>query len=340
VLPVETESNAARARFSAINELLSREAGYSVAKKCLEVQAAAERRDPALRTETSVTLSDDAWSWYVGAIGERVVGEILRALGPEWMVRHAVPIGSGTKDIDHLVIGPTGVYAINTKHHIGASIWIGDHVLRVNNANTPHIAAARRDADDVSVRLARHADFGVHVVPVVALVGQSTITDGRKGPRSHPAVVDSRRLVDWMLRQTASHSSTELELIRLAAEEPSTWHSDPTAARTSRVMQRFDRLVGEVGAAPKPQRRTPEQRPGFGREERAVRTSPRPPVRTTAPRRLPRGPGKREIARRARRNEAIMKLVVLAVAAMTAPAWLPGLIASFTSALTSAMLGE
>lgn len=336
---MDSESSAARARFGAINALLSREAGYSVAKKCLEVQAAAEARDSTLRTDRGVTLCDDAWSWYVGAIGERAVGEILRSLGPGWMIRHAVPIGSGTKDIDHLVIGPTGVYAINTKHHIGANVWIGDHVLRVNNANTPHIAAARRDAADVTARLARYTSFGVHVVPVLALVGQSSISDGRKGPRLHPAVVDSHRLVDWILRQSPQHSSTEIDLIRLAAEEPSTWHSDPTAAQTSRVMQRFDRLVGEVGAAPKPRQRNAAPALSPGRTRSAV-TSPhvRAPRPTSS--RPARGPSKREIARRARRNETIVKLVLLAVAAMTAPAWLPTLMASFTSALTAAMLGN
>lgn len=39
---------AKRAHFRAMNALLSREPGYSVAQKCLEVQAEAERLDPSL----------------------------------------------------------------------------------------------------------------------------------------------------------------------------------------------------------------------------------------------------------------------------------------------------
>ena len=337
---MDAESNAARVRLSAINALLAREAGYSVAKKCLEVQAAAEAHDSTLRTEQGVRLSADAWSWYVGAIGERMVGDALRALGPMWMIRHAVPIGSGTKDIDHLVIGPTGVFAINTKHHTGAKIWTGDHVLRVNGANTSHIASGRRDAADVTARLARRMSFGVHVVPVIALVGQATIVDGRTGPRHDPAVVDARLLVDWILRQQPQHSSTELELIRLAAEEPGTWHSDPTAAQTSRVMQRFDRLVAEVGAAPKlrapssPRKTADTAVRGRTNRPSSVRTAPR------STRSAGRAPSKRESARRARRNEAVVKLVLLLVAAVTAPAWLPGLITAFTNAVTSSTLGS
>ena len=103
--------------------LQSREAGYSVAQKCLEVQAEAENADPLLRQSDRVRLHPDAWPWYVGALGEIEVGVLLGALGPDWMVRHAVPIGQGTADVDHLVIGPGGVFALNTKHSAGSGVW-------------------------------------------------------------------------------------------------------------------------------------------------------------------------------------------------------------------------
>ncbi|MBG6212216.1 hypothetical protein RCH23_000129 [Cryobacterium sp. CAN_C3] len=44
---------------------------------------------------------------------------MLSKLGPEWTVLHAVPVGSGSSDIDHVVIGPAGVFTINTKNHTG-----------------------------------------------------------------------------------------------------------------------------------------------------------------------------------------------------------------------------
>jgi len=335
----------ARARFGAINALLSREPGYSVAKKCLEVQAAAEARDLTLRTEHSVRLSDDAWSWYVGAIGEQVVGGALSALGPEWMVRHAVPIGSGTKDIDHLVIGPTGVFAINTKHHSGAKIWVGDHVLRVNGANTRHLTSARSDAADVVGRLRSHTPFGVHVVPVLAMVGQASIIDGRREGRVHPVVIDSRRLLHWITSQSPQHSPTEIALIRLAAEEPATWHSDPTAAQTTRVMQRFDRLVSEVGAAPRPARVAPPPAPVARRPARApavAGSGPRVPSARLARRRVEsrgRPLTKRELARRTRRTQGLVKLVVLGIAGLTAPAWLPSVVGALVSAMTGGPSG-
>lgn len=241
-----------RVDFAGINALSSRSAGYSVAAECLRVQSAAEALDPSLRTADKVTLAPEAWSWYTGAIGEIAVGEMLAALGPEWFVRHAVPIGAGTKDVDHLVIGPGGVFAINTKHHAGASIWIGDHVLKVNRSNKRHLPDSIRDSADVAKRLASKAGFEVPVTPVLAMFNPGSIKDGREAVARPVAVLDARQLVSWLLNHRRRLSDTELSLIKFAAEEPETWHVDARAADTLRVMQRFDRLRRLVGTPAKP----------------------------------------------------------------------------------------
>lgn len=243
---VDTQSRARRADFAAINALSSRPAGYAVALKCLQVQADAEELDPTLKSETEVRLHPDAWSWYQGALGEIEVGKLLSALGPEWFVRHSVPIGAGTKDVDHLVIGPGGVFAINTKHHAAALIWVGDYVLRVNNSNVPHLKAARGDASDVARRLSDKVGFPVPVTPVIALFNARSITD-RRPPQNRPVqVVDAADLMAWIRAQPAAFSPAKIELVKLAAEEPGTWHIDPHAADTFRVMHRFERLVARA----------------------------------------------------------------------------------------------
>jgi hypothetical protein len=239
----------ARVDFAGIQALSSRGAGYAVALKCLQVQAQAEARDPSLKRADGVILHEAAWSWYTGALGEIEVGEMLKSLGPEWFVRHSVPIGAGTKDVDHLVIGPGGVFAINTKHHRGASIWVGDYVLRVNNANTPHLKVARSDGVDVARRLASKVGFPVPVTSVIAALNANSISD-RRPPNNRPvSVVDAKQLTAWLRRQPQQLTDTKLALIKLAAEEPETWHIDPRAADTLRVMQRFERLAAAVGTS-------------------------------------------------------------------------------------------
>lgn len=313
--PHDANGGRASADLRGVLALRSRAPGYAVAQKCLEVQAAAEARDPALRTETRTQLAADARSWFVGAQGERYVGTLLERLGPPWLVLHAVPIGAGTKDVDHLVVGPPGVFAVNTKHHRGARVWVGDHVLRLNNANTPHLRAARSDAEDASRRLTKAAGYPVPVTSVLALVGERSVVDGRKGPRNDPIVVSSQLLLSWLTQLPTRLSDSELAYLRLVSEEPITWHIDRTAANTLRVMQRFERLEAEVN-----------------------RPSPVPkPSATRSPARRPSRPARNGQRRRKAARASIVKLLIGFVLLISMPAWLPIVSAVFTGALTSAL---
>jgi hypothetical protein len=56
--------------------------------------------------------------WSRGAEGEEVVGRILEGLSPAgWHVLHDVSFGRG--NIDHVVVGPGGVFSVETKSHPG-----------------------------------------------------------------------------------------------------------------------------------------------------------------------------------------------------------------------------
>ena len=57
-------------------------------------------------------------TWLQGAEGEEVVGEILEKLAGEgWYVLHDVSFGRG--NIDHIVVGPGGIFTVETKSHAG-----------------------------------------------------------------------------------------------------------------------------------------------------------------------------------------------------------------------------
>jgi hypothetical protein len=262
-----------RTDFAGIQALSSRSAGYAVAQKCLEVQAEAEAKDPSLKTATAVRLAPDAWSWYMGAVGEMEVGRLLSALGPEWFVRHAVPIGAGTKDVDHLVIGPAGVFAINTKNHGGATIGVSDYVLWANGKQTHHLGNAQRDGAQVAKRLDTKVQFPVAVTSVVAVINAKSVSDRRAFDNRLVQVISAHALVEWLQAQPRVFDEAVLELIELAAEEPETWHMDPHAADTLRVMSRFERLVTEVGTPAAPHKKA--DRPRSTAIRRAATTRPR-----------------------------------------------------------------
>lgn len=89
--------------------LADRPAAYGVIQECLALQSTAPQRSPIARFLGTNPLHPEAFSWFQGAIGERQIGRMLAALGPEWSVLHSVPVGSGMSDIDHVVVGPMSV---------------------------------------------------------------------------------------------------------------------------------------------------------------------------------------------------------------------------------------
>lgn len=56
-------------------------------------------------------------NYLLGYLGERAVGEWLATLPREYRVFHDVPVdeGKGAFNLDHVVVGPTGLFAIETK---------------------------------------------------------------------------------------------------------------------------------------------------------------------------------------------------------------------------------
>ncbi|MEV6720798.1 nuclease-related domain-containing protein [Streptomyces xanthochromogenes] len=131
----------------------------------------------AQRLRAKLLRQPSEWdSWYTGLEGERRVGRELERLSTlGWRVLHGIEKSNGG-DIDHLLIGPGGVFSVNTKTHPGASVWVGDTMAKVNNGR-PHAYAAASKAEAAYVRrvLERYCDFAVVVEPVLVFVGIETL---------------------------------------------------------------------------------------------------------------------------------------------------------------------
>ncbi len=129
------------------------------------------------RLWTKMLRRPSEWdSWYAGLEGEQRVGRELHRLSAQgWRVLHGVPKGNGG-DIDHLLIGPGGVFSINTKHHQGASVWVGDDMAKVNGGRpVPYATASKAEAAYAQGVLERHCGFTVPVEPVLVFVGIASL---------------------------------------------------------------------------------------------------------------------------------------------------------------------
>jgi Nuclease-related domain len=114
--------------------------------------------------------SPDAVAWRRGAAGERRTARQLRQLERRgWAVLHDLAVPGSRANLDHLVIGPGGVFVIDSKQYRGrlqldpsGRLWHGRFPL------APALRAVSFEADQAAQIL---TDPDVVVVPVMAIHG-------------------------------------------------------------------------------------------------------------------------------------------------------------------------
>lgn len=228
--------------------LRERGPAYAVMRQCLLLQGRAAPVGRIARVFGRSPLHPDARSWYRGALGEIVVANVLSQLGPEWTVLHAVPVGSGSTDIDHVILGPGGIFTINTKNHSGKKIWIGGSTFLVNGYKQDHMRNSFREAERASRLLSAVTARPVTVTPVIVVVNPASIITGRRRPRV--TVLSSNTLKRWLERRPRVLSDRAVAHFSMFAEERSTWQTQPILFEdTNQHVERFERLRADVDAA-------------------------------------------------------------------------------------------
>lgn len=114
----------------------------------------------------------DERAWRVGAKGEETVAKELRKLGESWTVVHDIPVGDRGANIDHIVIRPAGVFTVNSKWHVGKTIWAGGDTVMINGHREPYVRNAPHEAKRACRLLSDALGAHVPVVGIVAVLAQ------------------------------------------------------------------------------------------------------------------------------------------------------------------------
>jgi hypothetical protein len=164
--------------------------------------------------------SPDAVAWRRGAEGERRTARLLGPLERHgWAVLHDLAVPRSQANIDHLVIGPGGVFVIDSKQYRGrlqldptGRLWHGRYPL------APALQAVTFEADQAALVL---PDPDVVVVPILAIHG-TQVPWGKVVADGVP-VVAARRLPS-MLRQLPAVLGPE-RITNLAAQARIRFHA-------------------------------------------------------------------------------------------------------------------
>jgi len=132
--------------------------------------------------------SSQARAWQRGAQGERHTARLLDRLGRDgYVVFHDLAMPDSTANLDHLVVGPSGVFVIDSKQWSGQVHQSSDGLIWHNHYRLDRTLASIRWQAETLGRL-----LGVPVAPLVCVHG-AHIQHG--GLRAHGvAVVPATRL--------------------------------------------------------------------------------------------------------------------------------------------------
>jgi Nuclease-related domain len=132
-----------------------------------------------------------------GASGEEQVGALLDGLPEgEWEVIHDASLGRG--NVDHILIGPAGLFTVETKSHPGP-VRVG----RVHGATLSQAQAQRRAIERVT---------GLEAEPLI--VYSRAWVDKPMARRKGVRVLPARMLPSYLERRPVKFSADEIEQAR------------------------------------------------------------------------------------------------------------------------------
>jgi hypothetical protein len=163
----------------------------------------------------------DERAWRRGAAGERVTAWWLGRLPDGWHLFNDIPVGHRGANIDHVIVGPAGVFTVNAKNLTG-KVWVAPSEIRHNGHKTDYIRTSIHEATRASKLLS--AAVGSHVTarPVLAILADDWTLRGKP---AEVFVGAPRAVKDWLRRLPPEMSVRDVTTIAAAVAKPTTWAS-------------------------------------------------------------------------------------------------------------------
>lgn len=156
-------------------------------------------------------------SFFKGARGEEMVAALLEALPSGYHVFHDVPCGE-SGGIDHLVVGPSGLFVVETKFWSGV-VTVSDGVVRVNGAppSRSPLQQVVASSGALKVLLEGRLEAAPACVPVVCFAS-NTLSGGRTAA-GETQVCNASELLALILSCPAHVSADDIERIVKVMEQ-------------------------------------------------------------------------------------------------------------------------
>jgi hypothetical protein len=155
-----------------------------------------------------------------GLDGEEKVARRLAFLGEGWFSIHSIPVRASGTDVDHLLIGPAGVFTLNTKNHLGQRVWVAGDVFKVNGFNQDYVYCSRAEGVRVSRALTSACGFDLDAEPVIVVLAENCCV--KESPRD-VHVVELEELRFWLKWRPTILTPSQVTTIYETARDSDVW---------------------------------------------------------------------------------------------------------------------
>jgi hypothetical protein len=224
-----------------VTDLLDRAPAHAVMEKVVSLRGTPDLQELPFGL---VRISKDGLNWMRGVRGELEMAKRLGELDDDWTVLHSIPVGFRESDIDHLVIGPAGVFPINSKRLVHRTVWVAGGRLLVDGSRRDYLRNSAHEAARVEGVL-RAAAIVAPIVPVIAISGAKKVT-----VRATPiwnerkiGVAQVRDVVGRIRRRPTQLSGEQVERIVALLRDSQSWTARDFEREDAReVRAAYDRI--------------------------------------------------------------------------------------------------
>lgn len=129
----------------------------------------------------SIFFFENYETWSTGAQGEEKVAEYLSLLNDRYHVIHDVVLPGEKGNIDHIVLGPNGIFVVETKNHKGYITCQGDwwRQRKIGRRGTPYLGnigspskQVKRKAVLLSKIIQNHFKINLYIISIVVFTNE------------------------------------------------------------------------------------------------------------------------------------------------------------------------
>lgn len=150
------------------------------------------------------------------------VGQRLDRLADDgWQTVHDVPLGRQGTTVEHLLIGPGGIFTVTERRHAGSHVRVASRTLHVDGRAVPYLRDARLEATRAQGLLQSAGCAGAGVRAVLVVSG-----DLERDPQDPPQdaeVIARHEVPNFFRRLPVRYDAARISAVAQMARRRTTW---------------------------------------------------------------------------------------------------------------------